>query len=165
MTKGYKVNGHVVQFVDEMCGDSWKEKGYQGPVICNYDDGAEYQGEWQDGKRHGIGTYTYPDGLKYVGEWSNGKKHGEGKQYDCIIGVSGGVDSTYTAWLVKQFGLRPLAVHLDNGWNSELAVKNIENIQTSISEGADVNARGRRKVTLLHEAAVNTCKDFWHRKR
>ncbi|NUO03585.1 MAG: N-acetyl sugar amidotransferase [Saprospiraceae bacterium] len=56
------------------------------------------------------------------------KAEGRGKPYDCIIGVSGGVDSTYTAWLVKKLGLRPLAVHLDNGWDSELAVKNIENI-------------------------------------
>lgn len=56
------------------------------------------------------------------------KRDGKGKKYDCIIGVSGGLDSTYVAWLVKQFGLRPLAVHCDNGWNSELAVKNIENI-------------------------------------
>lgn len=56
------------------------------------------------------------------------KLDGKGKQYDCIIGISGGVDSTYTAWLVKKMGLRPLAVHLDNGWDSELAVKNIENI-------------------------------------
>lgn len=56
------------------------------------------------------------------------KKDGQGKQYDCLIGVSGGVDSTYVAYLVKQLGLKPLAVHLDNGWNSELAVKNIENI-------------------------------------
>lgn len=54
------------------------------------------------------------------------KKDGKGKKYDCLIGVSGGVDSTYTAWLVRDLGLRPLAVHLDNGWNSELAVKNIE---------------------------------------
>src|SRR5210317_2103826 len=46
------------------------------------------------------------------------KQSGKGKQYDCIIGVSGGVDSTYTAWLVRKLGLRPLAVHLDNGWNS-----------------------------------------------
>lgn len=51
---------------------------------------------------------------------------GSGK-YDCIIGVSGGVDSTYVAYLVKKLGLKPLAVHLDNGWNSELAVMNIEN--------------------------------------
>lgn len=54
------------------------------------------------------------------------KKHGKGKQFDCIIGVSGGVDSTYVAYLVKKFGLRPLAVHLDNGWNSELAVDNVK---------------------------------------
>lgn len=56
------------------------------------------------------------------------RAEGAGKPYDCLIGLSGGVDSTYVAWLVKQYGLRPLAVHLDNGWNSELAVKNIENI-------------------------------------
>jgi N-acetyl sugar amidotransferase len=53
------------------------------------------------------------------------KEAGKGREFDCIIGVSGGVDSTYVAWLVKQHGLRPLAVHLDNGWNSELAVDNI----------------------------------------
>jgi N-acetyl sugar amidotransferase len=55
------------------------------------------------------------------------RNDGAGKDYDCIIGVSGGVDSTYVAFLVKKLGLRPLAIHLDNGWNSELAVKNIEN--------------------------------------
>ena len=55
------------------------------------------------------------------------KKNGNNKKYDCIIGVSGGVDSTYLAYLVKDLGLKPLAVHFDNGWNSELAVKNIEN--------------------------------------
>lgn len=54
------------------------------------------------------------------------KKEGRRKRYDCIIGVSGGVDSTYTAYLVKQLGLRPLAVHMDNGWDSELAVDNIK---------------------------------------
>lgn len=53
---------------------------------------------------------------------------GKGKSYDCIIGVSGGVDSTYTAYLVKKLGLRPLAVHFDNGWNSELAVHNIQKV-------------------------------------
>lgn len=54
------------------------------------------------------------------------RRAGKGKQYDCAIGVSGGVDSTYVAYLVKKLGLRPLAIHLDNGWDSELAVKNIE---------------------------------------
>jgi len=59
---------------------------------------------------------------------ASGKRH----QYDCVVGVSGGVDSTYVAYLVKQFGLRPLAIHLDNGWNSELAVHNIEKICKNI---------------------------------
>ena len=54
------------------------------------------------------------------------KKSGKGKRYDCIIGVSGGVDSTYVAYLSKKLGLRPLAIHFDNGWNSNLAVVNIE---------------------------------------
>lgn len=55
------------------------------------------------------------------------REAGKGKPYDCAIGISGGVDSTYVAWLCKkEFGLRPLAIHLDNGWNSELAVQNIE---------------------------------------
>lgn len=55
------------------------------------------------------------------------KRKGIGHQYDCLIGVSGGVDSTYVAYLVKKvLGLRPLAVHLDNGWDAELAVSNIE---------------------------------------
>jgi N-acetyl sugar amidotransferase len=56
------------------------------------------------------------------------KSDGAGKQYDCVIGISGGVDSTYLAYAAKQMGLRPLVVHYDNGWDSELAVKNIENI-------------------------------------
>jgi N-acetyl sugar amidotransferase len=56
------------------------------------------------------------------------KQDGVNKEYDCIIGLSGGVDSSYVAFLVKEHGLRPLAVHLDNGWDDELAVKNIENI-------------------------------------
>lgn len=50
------------------------------------------------------------------------------KQYDCIMGLSGGVDSSYLALKAKEFGLNPLVVHFDNGWNSELAVKNIEGI-------------------------------------
>lgn len=56
------------------------------------------------------------------------KKAGEGKKYDCVIGLSGGVDSTYLAYLVKQWGLRPIAVHMDNNWNSKEAEHNISNI-------------------------------------
>jgi N-acetyl sugar amidotransferase len=67
------------------------------------------------------------------------RKSGKGKRYDCIIGVSGGVDSTYVAWKVIDLGLRPLAVHLDNGWDSELAVKNIHNAVTRL--GIDLETR------------------------
>ncbi len=56
------------------------------------------------------------------------RAQGAGHRYDCVIGVSGGVDSTFVAMLTRKLGLRPLAVHLDNGWNSELAVANIEKV-------------------------------------
>jgi len=56
------------------------------------------------------------------------KAAGKGKPYDCVIGISGGVDSTYLILQAVKLGLRPLAVHFDSGWNSELAVSNIENI-------------------------------------
>ncbi len=54
------------------------------------------------------------------------KSEGMGKKYDGIIGLSGGVDSSYLLCKISEWGLRPLAVHVDAGWNSELAVKNIE---------------------------------------
>lgn len=54
------------------------------------------------------------------------KADGAGHDYDCVIGVSGGVDSTYVLLKAVEAGLRPLAVHFDSGWNSELAVNNIE---------------------------------------
>lgn len=56
------------------------------------------------------------------------KRRGRAKPYDCIIGLSGGVDSSYLAVMAKSWGLRPLAVHVDAGWNSELAVANIESV-------------------------------------
>jgi N-acetyl sugar amidotransferase len=56
------------------------------------------------------------------------KKDGLGKPYDCIIGVSGGVDSSWALVEAIKQGLRPLAVHMDNGWNSELAQNNISNL-------------------------------------
>ena len=56
------------------------------------------------------------------------KAYGVGKPYDCIMGLSGGVDSSFVAVKVAQWGLRPLVVHVDAGWNSELAVMNIEQI-------------------------------------
>jgi N-acetyl sugar amidotransferase len=54
------------------------------------------------------------------------KRKGKKSSYDCLLGISGGIDSCYTAYILKTLGLRVLLVHLDNGWNSELAVSNIK---------------------------------------
>jgi N-acetyl sugar amidotransferase len=73
----------------------------------------------------------YPRGQKGREDWEaiveSVKKKGKNNKYDCIIGVSGGVDSSYLLYLLKEkYGLKPLAVTLDNGWSSEIAVKNIK---------------------------------------
>jgi N-acetyl sugar amidotransferase len=56
------------------------------------------------------------------------RDEGKGSKYDCIVGLSGGVDSSYLALLASRFGLRVLGVHMDNGWNSPIAVDNINNL-------------------------------------
>jgi N-acetyl sugar amidotransferase len=58
------------------------------------------------------------------------RRDGRGREYDAVCGLSGGVDSSYLASQAKALGLRVLVIHVDTGWNSELAVKNIENIVT-----------------------------------
>ncbi len=60
------------------------------------------------------------------------KQDGKGRDYDIVLGLSGGVDSSYLALLASQWGLRTLIIHVDTGWNSELSVKNIENIVTRL---------------------------------
>lgn len=74
----------------------------------------QYQGEASDLQFHAL-----------IAEM---KLAGKGKKYDCVMGLSGGIDSSYAAWIGSQHGLRILGVHLDNGWNSEEAVQNIQNI-------------------------------------
>ena len=78
------------------------------------------------------------------------KSKGENKKYDCLVGISGGVDSCYTAYLCKKWDLKPLLIHMDNGWNSEIAVKNIKkivdkynnkNISTNLSSEILINGR------------------------
>lgn len=56
------------------------------------------------------------------------RRAGVGARYDCLLGISGGVDSSYTALLLRQLGLRTLLVQFDNGWNSEIAVANIQQV-------------------------------------
>ena len=57
------------------------------------------------------------------------KKEGEGKDFDCLMGMSGGIDSSYLLYtMVEKYGLRPLVFHVDAGWNSQIAVNNIERL-------------------------------------
>jgi N-acetyl sugar amidotransferase len=63
------------------------------------------------------------------------KRAGTGKEYDCVVGLSGGIDSCYAAYIARQHGLRVLAVHMDNGWNSEEAVQNIRTIAEKLQVG------------------------------
>jgi N-acetyl sugar amidotransferase len=60
------------------------------------------------------------------------KKAGRGKRYDCVIGVSGGTDSSYMVYLAKEWGLRPLAVHYDNTWNTATATENIRKVLSAL---------------------------------
>ena len=95
---------------------SFDEKG-----ICNYYYEYQQKEEWFVPKKDEAAT-------KLAQTIQDIKNAGAGKKYDCITGISGGVDSTYLCMKAKELGLRPLIVHFDNGWNSELAVKNIEQI-------------------------------------
>ena len=90
---------------------------------------------------HCTDYYNRISKLSYQGEKSDSelkelvdeiKVAGKNKEFDCVIGVSGGIDSSYLAYLASKLGLRPLAVHLDNGWNSDQAVKNIQGICTKL---------------------------------
>lgn len=80
---------------------------------------------------------TFPRGKQGAETWSKVvaqmRKHGKNKKYDCIIGVSGGTDSCYLLYIAKEkYGLRPLAVNLDNGWSSDIAVQNIKRVTKAL---------------------------------
>lgn len=90
--------------------------------VCNY---VNTYNEWDKTQRiKGVAAQQKLDEIS-----SFLRKEGKGKDYDCIMGLSGGVDSSYMCHFVtKVLGLRALVVHVDTGWNSELAVNNIQNI-------------------------------------
>lgn len=79
----------------------------------------------------------HPEGVEGNTHWENivdcMREKGKRKKYDCIIGVSGGTDSSYLLHIAKKtYGLRPLAVNLDNGWSSEIAVQNIKKVTKAL---------------------------------
>lgn len=94
--------------------------------VCNYCKMVDMLAdEYQTGKEKGEATF-----LKIVDEI---KKAGAGKKYDCIIGVSGGTDSSFMVYWAVQHGLRPLAVHYDNTWNTAIATENIRKVLTKLN--------------------------------
>ena len=109
---------------------------------CIYDEKVSYIDFDSDGvckychqleklkNEYGTGSKKGED--KFVEIVEEIKKAGKNKKYDCIIGVSGGTDSSYMLYLTKKWGLRPLAVHYDNTWNSAIATENIRKVLTAL---------------------------------
>lgn len=96
-------------------GITFDEKGEC--TFCKIHDDLEKKYPLNDNSRQKLNTII-----------SKIKNDGKNKKYDCIVGISGGRDSSYTLYTAVKHGLKPLAVHFDNGWNSENAVRNIENL-------------------------------------
>ena len=85
---------------------------------------------------------TGEQGMDYLKALSERiRKAGRGKKYDVVVGVSGGTDSSYTVYLAKELGLRPLAAHFDNTWNSKTAVENIRNVLKTLQVDLKPNDR------------------------
>lgn len=97
-------------------GISFDEQG-----VCNYCQTVK-----RLKKEYGTGT---PDGEKKLMEIIDQiKREGQGKKYDCVIGVSGGTDSSFMVVKAIEWGLRPLAAHYDNTWNTAIATQNIRKV-------------------------------------
>jgi N-acetyl sugar amidotransferase len=96
--------------------------------VCNYCKQVEQLIE-QYGTGQSKGESLFSEILTDI------KRSGRGKKYDCIVGVSGGTDSSFLVYLAKEWGLRPLAVHYDNTWNSAIATMNIQ----KVLKGLDVD--------------------------
>ena len=94
--------------------------------VCNYCHQIE-----KLRKEYGTGTKKGNENLQKI--IKEIKKRGKNKKYDCVIGVSGGVDSSYMLYLAKEWGLRPLAVHYDNTWNSAIATQNIRKVLSALN--------------------------------
>ena len=130
MTAKLTPAGHAARAAHPLSGRS-----YQMCVRCVMDTSDPWIEFDENGRCNHCRTYEEAAPLLFRHEpgdldrlVSEIRTAGRGRPYDCVIGVSGGVDSTYVAHLVRKHGLRPLAVHMDNGWDSELAVANIEKV-------------------------------------
>lgn len=107
-------------YTDNITNISFDQEG-----VCNYCRQVE-------GLATDYGTGTKKGEAKIAATVEKIKKDGRGKRYDCVIGVSGGTDSSYLLMWAKDVGLRPLAVHYDNTWNSSIATQNIFKVLSAL---------------------------------
>lgn len=93
--------------------------------ICNYC-------RLMERLERGYATGTEEGERRFAAIVARIKREGTEKKYDCVVGVSGGTDSSYMLWLATRYGLRPLAVHYDNTWNSAIATENIRRVTKAL---------------------------------
>lgn len=98
------------------------------PIVFDQDGICNYCREFEDIHRR----YVAPDSAERQRQLDalvdRVKRDGRGRRYDCVVGISGGVDSSTALVKTVELGLRPLAVHMDNGWDAELGQNNIANL-------------------------------------
>ena len=80
------------------------------------------------------------------------KSDGVGKKYDCVVGVSGGVDSSYILHLMKERGHKPLAVHYDNTWNTAIATQNIRKITKALNVDLHTHVVNNKEIDDIYRA-------------
>lgn len=80
------------------------------------------------------------------------KKSGAGKKYDCIIGVSGGTDSSFLLHIAKEFGLNPLAFHYDNTWNSAIATMNISTMLRALNIDLETHVVNNKEIDDIYRS-------------
>ncbi len=113
--------------------------------ICNYCHMiAKLQNEYRTGEIDGEEEF-----LKIVVKI---KKAGRNKKYDCVVGVSGGTDSSYMLYWAIQHGLRPLAVHYDNTWNTAIATENIRKVLTSLKVDLFTHVTNNKEMDDIYRA-------------
>lgn len=98
---------------------------FDGDGVCNYCKLSDAIKE-----QYGTGTEKGAAALQQI--LAQLKAEGKNKPYDCVVGVSGGTDSSYLLAKAVAWGLRPLAVHFDNTWNSAIATENIRKLTTAL---------------------------------
>lgn len=108
-------------FDSSLCGIDFDDEG-----VCNYCRMVESLGEL-------YGTGLERGEIEFKKIVASIKKHGHRKKYDVAVGVSGGTDSSYLLYLTKKYGLRPLAVHYDNTFNSAIATENIRRVTSAMN--------------------------------